>query len=223
MKKIVFTILATIVATSFWAQQPLCPVKEGVSLTYATKDAKGKAKSYVRQTVTSVEGTSNNLTITYASEVMDANKKALPNAPVISYSYKVENGSVVIDPKALLNSITTALPSDGVAEGTPFVLPAGMKAGDALSDSEMKMQIAFLKISATYTGGVCEGDEEITTEAGTFLCKKTKYNCKSSAMGIKTEMVVHTWYAPGIGIVKQDIYNNKGKLNSSQELIELNN
>jgi len=221
MKKLAFTILATIVATSFWAQQPLCPVKEGVTLTYVMKDAKGKEKSYSRQTVTSIEGSSNNMTITYSSEVMDAKKKASPNIPVISYSYKVENGTVVIDPKALLNNVSTGSPSDGVTEGTPLMLPANMKAGDKLPGSDVKMQIAFLKISATYSEGVCEGDEEITTEAGTFLCKKTKYNCKSSAMGIKMEMEVHTWYAPGVGIVKQDIYNNKGKLNSSQELVEL--
>lgn len=220
MKKVAFTILAAMVATSFWAQQPLCPIKEGVSLTYATKDAKGKVKSYARQTVTSVEGSGSELTISYTSEAMDAKKKAYSNVPVISYSYKVKDGKVIIDPKALLNSISANLPSDGTAEGTPIILSADMEAGDVLPDCDVKMQIAFLKISASYTDGVCEGEEEITTEAGTFLCKKTKYNCKSSAMGIKSEMVVHTWYAPGIGIVKQDIYNNKGKLNSMQELVE---
>lgn len=223
MKNLVFTILAALAATSIWAQQPLCPVKEGVSLTYATKNAKGKVQSYSRQTVTSVEGSGNNLTISYASEAMDAKKKTLSNVPVIPYSYKVENGTVIVDPKAILNTVSTGSPSDGAAEGTPIVLPADMKAGDALPDSEVKMQIAFLKISASYTEGVCEGEEKITTEAGTFLCKKTKYNCKSSAMGIKTEMVVHTWYAPGIGIVKQDMYNKKGQLNNSQELVELIN
>ena len=223
MKNLAFTILAAIAATSIYAQQPLCPVKEGVSLTYATKNAKGKVQSYSRQTVTSVEGSGNNLTISYTSEAMDTKKKALPNVPVITCSYRVENGTVIIDPKAILNSVATGSPSDGAAEGTPLVLPAGMKAGDALPESEVKMQIAFIKISAAFTEGVCEGEEEITTEAGTFLCKKTKYNCKSSAMGIKMDMVVYTWYAPGIGIVKQEMYNKKDKLNSSQELVGLSN
>ena len=221
MRKIVLTLLAAIAATSLWAQQPLCPVKEGVSLVYATKDAKGKAKSYSQQTVTSIEGSGSSLAVTYASEAMDAKKKKSANVPVISYTTRVENGDVVIDPKALLNGVSTGSPSDGSAEGSPMVLPANMKAGDALADCEMKMQIAFLKISAAYTEGACEGEEQITTEAGTFQCKKVKFNCKSSALGIKKDMIIHTWYAPGIGIVKQDIYNNKGKLENTQELVEL--
>ena len=207
-------------ATIFWAQQPLCPVKEGVVLTYATKDAKGKVKSFVRQTVTSIEGSGSNQKITYSSEALDSKKKPEANIPVITYSYNVKDGAVVIDPKSILNSITTGSPADGTVEGTSMVLPANMKPGDALPDCEMKMQIAFIKISAAYTEGVCESEEMLTTEAGTFPCKKTKYNCKSSAVGIKSEMVIYTWYAPGIGVVKTEIYN-KGKLNSIQELVEL--
>ena len=221
MKKIVFIIIATMAITSLWAQQPLCPMKEGLALTYAVKNDKGKVQSYSQQTVTSIEGSGSNMTITYSIEALDAKKKAQSKVPIISYSYKVENGNVVFDPKSILNSVSSSLPVDGTAEGTSMVLPANMKSGDALTDCEIKMQVAFLKISATYSEGMCEGDEDITTEAGTFHCKKTKYNCKSSAMGIKSEVVVHAWYAPGIGVVKQEIYNNKGKLNTVQELVEL--
>jgi len=223
MKKFVITILAAIAVTSLWAQQPMCPVKEGVSLTYVTKDAKSKVKNYAQQTVTSVEGTGNNLAITYRSEVMDAKKNPIANVPVISYTYKVENGTVIIDLKSILNSVSTGFPSDGTAEGTPLMVPANMKAGDKLPDSEVKMQISIIKMSAAYTNGVCEGDETVTTEAGTFNCTKTKYDCKASAMGMKSEMVVHTWYAPGVGIVKQDIYSTKGSLNTTQELVALSN
>lgn len=223
MKRLVITIIVAMSVTLLWAQQPLCPSKSGLSLTYVTKNAKGKAQSYSRQNITSVESSGNNMVVTYTSEAMDAKKQVTPNVPVITYTYNVENGTVIIDPKAILNTISTGSPTDGVAEGTPMVLPAGMKAGDALADCEMKMQIAFLKISASYTEGVCEGDEQITTAAGTFDCKKIKYRCKSSAMGIKTEMIVDSWYAPGIGLIKQDMYNIKGKLNSTQELAELSN
>ena len=223
MRKITFTIIAIMAIISLSAQQPLCPVKEGVVLTYAVKNDKGKVQSFSRQTVTSVEGSNNNMTITYSAEALDAKKKAQSKVPVISYSYKVENGAVVFDPKSLLNGVSKGSPAEGTSiEGTPLVIPANMKAGDVLPDCSMRMQIAIIKISADYTGGVCEGEEDITTEAGTFHCKKTKYNVKSSAIGIKQDIVVHTWYAPGVGIVKSETYNNKGKLNSVQELVELN-
>ena len=221
MKKLTFTILAAMTAMSFWAQQPLCPVKEGVTLLYEMKNAKGKVQTYARQVVTSVDGSGNNLTLIISSEVLDAKKKPA-KAPIVSYTYKVENGAVVVDPTAMMNSISAGLPVEGSAEGTPLVLPANMKANDALPDCEMKMQVAFMKISASYTDGVCEGDEDITTPAGTFNCKKVKFNCKSTAMGIKSDLILHSWYAPGIGIVKQDAYN-KGKLSTTQELVAVSN
>jgi len=221
MKKTALLLIAVITTINLWAQQPLCPVKEGITLAYVTKDSKGKVQGYSRQTVTSIEGSGNNLTVTYTSEAMDAKKKTLSKVPVITYSISVVNGDVVVDSKALLNSVSTGSPSDGTAEGTPMVLPANMKAGDTLSDCEVKMKIAFLNISAAYSNGICEGEEQITTEAGSFLCKKTKYNCKSSAMGIKMDMIIHTWYAPGIGVVKTEVFNNKGKINNLQELVEI--
>ena len=216
-----FTLLATIVATSFWAQQPLCPVKEGVVLTYASKDAKGKVTSYSRQTVTSITGSSSNHTLTYSIESLDAKKRPAKDIPIISYSYKVENGTIIIDPKAMLNGISTGTLYDSPAEGTSMLLPANMKAGDKLPDCDVRMFLAFFRISAIYTEGVCEGEETITTEAGTFTCVKTKYNCKGSFAGVKTDMVIETWYAPGIGMVKQEAINTKGKFVSLQELVEL--
>ena len=221
MRKIVFTILAALVATSFWAQRPLCPVKEGVVQTYVMKDAKSKVKNYSIQTVTSVTGSGDNLVVTYSSEALDAKKKPLANMPVIPYSLKVENGTVVVDIKSLLNGVFTGSMKDGSTEGTPLLLPANMKAGDALPDCSVKMQIAVFKVSADYTEGICESEEDVTTEAGTFSCKKTKYNVRSTAMGIKSDITVYSWYAPGVGIVKQELYDKKGKLSTIQELIEM--
>jgi len=222
MRKIALTLTVAIVAINIFAQ-PMAPVKEGMSLVYAFKDNKDKIKNYSRQTVTSVTGSGNNLTVTYTSEVLDAKKKTSDKNPVITYTMRILNGDVILDIKSILNSVATSSPVEGSAEGTPMIIPANMKAGDKLSDGEMKMQIAIVKISALYTNGVCEVEEQVTTQAGTFFCKKTKYDCRSSAMGLKKDIVVHTWYAPGIGVVKQNLFNNKGKLESSQELIEVNN
>ena len=222
MKKIIIAITAIFAVHGLWAQ-PLCPVKEGMVLTYATKDAKNKVKNFSRQTVTSVEGSGNDMVVTISAEALDAKKKRMSDVPLITYKLKVQNGNVVLDPKALLNSVAASTPFDATAEGTPMVLPADMKAGDVLPDCEMKMQVSIVKLNASYTNGLCEGDETITTDAGTFHCKKTTYDCKSSAMGIKQDLVIHSWYAPGIGSVKQVVYDKKGKPSTIQELVEVNN
>ena len=56
------------------AQEPFCLHKEGVKLTYADKDKKGKINSYTETTATKVTGDADNCTVTYSMMVMD-NKK----------------------------------------------------------------------------------------------------------------------------------------------------
>jgi hypothetical protein len=217
MKKLAFLIAAALVCSTAMAEQPLCPTTEGAVLTYVTKDGKGKVSAYAQQTVTSVEGAESDMTVTYSSQVLDKKKKAVENVPVISYQLKVENGDLIIDLKSMLGGLMSS-PTDGNAEGTPLVFPSNLAAGDKIADANVKMKIVFMSVSATYTNGICEGREDITTAAGTFNCVKIKQNCKSSAIGIKGDYVITSWYAPGIGLVKQEMWTAKGKLQQTQEL-----
>jgi len=216
MKKIVFLLFAVMSTISVLATQPLCPTKKGQTLLYANKNAKEKVQTYTRQTVTEVSGSGDNLTITYEAESLDGKKRSLAETPLlIPYTLKVENGNVIYDVKALLGGIMNGLQT-GDAEGEPLVLPANIKTGDALPDASIKMQILFIKVDLTYTEGKCTAEEEKTTPAGSFKCVRIDQNCSGRAMA-KVDMKTVTWYAPGIGIVRQETYN-KDKLQSVIEL-----
>ncbi len=64
------------------AQEPFFLHKEGVKLTYADKDKKGKINSYTETTATKVTGDADNCTVTYSMMVMDNKKNPVLKQPM---------------------------------------------------------------------------------------------------------------------------------------------
>ena len=62
---------------------------------------------------------------------------------------------------------------------------------------------------------VVESIEEVTTPAGTFECFKLNYDVKSKIGFIKQNYKNSVWYAKGIGAVKTETYDKKGKLDGT--------
>ncbi|GHT28186.1 hypothetical protein AGMMS49574_02000 [Bacteroidia bacterium] len=213
----VFLVMAVMATANVKAQNPYFPVKEGLVQIYAQKDAKGKVQSYSKQTIKDVEGTGNEMTVSYTTEVLDKKRKST-NPPVeLSYQVQIKDGVLRLDLKSMLGNIGQG----GEAAGVAVEIPSDLKPGQKLKDSEVKMQIGFIKASAAMTEGECVAIEEISVEAGTFACAKVSQMVNSSAMGIKTAGKQITWYAPGVGAVRTETYN-KDKLQSVIELVEMN-
>jgi len=221
MKKIIFFALCLTVSTlASVAQNAFFPAKEGLVQVYANKNAKGKIQSQTRQTITKVTGSGSNMTIAYESEVLNAKGKSSDPALVLDYEVEIKNGAVVLDLKSLLGaSSLTGINIE--AEGEPMVLPANLKEGDAIEDCDVSVQIGFIKTTAAMTDGKCEAIEDVTTEAGTFQCWKITQTVNAKVMGIKSNGSQTTWYAKGVGQVKSETYDKKGKLQSSVELISM--
>ena len=79
------------------AQEPFFLHKEGVKLTYADKDKKGKINSYTETTATKVTGDADNCTVTYSMMVMDNKKNPVLKQPM-TQTFEVKNGTVTYDP-----------------------------------------------------------------------------------------------------------------------------
>jgi len=59
--------------------------------------------------------------------------------------------------------------------------------------------------------------EDVKVPAGTFKCRKVT----STSINITTVQTVIAWYAPNIGTVKTETYDDKNKLISGSVLVEL--
>ncbi|SEG17878.1 TapB family protein [Parabacteroides chinchillae] len=208
-------ILTTLlVPTTIYAQNPFFPNKEGIILTYANYDKKGKTTDYVRYTISKVNGTdAQNFEVTYDTEALDKKKEVLFKMPV---EIQIKNGAVYFDPSSSAGKLMEGVTITG--EGT--VVPATLEEGMTLEDSNVTVKMGSLTVaSSKITETKVVAKEDITTPAGTFECYKVQSKVSGKAMGFKSENTLCVWYARNIGTIRTETYDKKNKLISSGELI----
>ncbi|MEO6681675.1 MAG: hypothetical protein ABIN48_02515 [Ginsengibacter sp.] len=109
-------------------------------------------------------------------------------------------------------------------------IPKNMYPGQKLNDINFTMKTkasgADMTIITNLTERKVGAKEKITTPAGTFECMPITgvRNSSMKVMGINRNMGKPTtetiWYAPGIGMVKSENYDEKGKVEMTQVLTE---
>ncbi|MEO6683559.1 MAG: hypothetical protein ABIN48_12125, partial [Ginsengibacter sp.] len=109
-------------------------------------------------------------------------------------------------------------------------IPKNMYPGQKLNDVNFTMKTKSSGMEMVITTNLVDrtvgAKEKVTTPAGTFECMPISGLRKSGmrVMGINRKMgnptKEITWYSPGIGIVKSESYDAKGKVESSQILTE---
>jgi len=112
--------------------------------------------------------------------------------------------------------------------GDNLAYPQNLKVGVTLPDGMIKMvvknnEITLLTFTVTISGRKVEAKENITTEAGTFPCYKISYNTTSKMGFITVNTSTVEWIAEGVGVVRNESYNKKGKLTGYSVLTAFSN
>ena len=188
------------------AQEPFFLHKEGVKLTYADKDKKGKINSYTETTATKVTGDADNCTVTYSMMVMDNKKNPVLKQPM-TQTFEVKNGTVTYDPKSLVGQIM---------EGMQVTVT-----GDTFGDYTITLNLAGIKTNTEVTGVKAVAEETLDVNGTSIDCVVIENTTVSKVIGIKQTAIQKIWYGHGIGPVKTNMYNKKGKLMTSQELVSI--
>jgi len=220
MKKVVSSVILVVMTmASISAQNIFFPTKEGLTLVYANLDAKGKADSYVRRTIRKVEGSDNNLSISYITQTLDKNHKPVDdNLVEVPYTATISNGVLELDMKSFATSRTKKFIE---IEGDKIRIPSTLAPGDKLDDAKFILTVNMgfkIKVDVSLTEQECLVIEEVTVPAGTFKCYKVTQTSTAAVMRKTITNKIVTWYAPGIGSVKSETYNEKGKLQTTVEL-----
>jgi hypothetical protein len=165
-------------------------------------------------------------------------KEVSGNTATMSYSMHDEKGKLITESDYVITcnndgvSIDfNSLAAPGVLEqykdmevdisGTDIIVPNNLNPGQTLPDAHMLMNIKMtpinMKMSVDATNRKVDGRESVTTPAGTFDCMVISWDHESK-MGIKISGSAKQWLAEGVGMVKQESYNKKGKLTGSMIL-----
>ncbi|MCL2290637.1 MAG: hypothetical protein FWC34_08050 [Bacteroidetes bacterium] len=194
-------------------------MKEGAVQVFVSKDAKGKTTAQTRNTIKSITGDKNAFAIAYETEILDEKGKSAGNDKPLVFNYRVviKDDIMYLDMKEVFGAIEGL--DDVQATGTAMKIPSNLVVRQKLPDASVKIKMGFINLSATMTEIECVDIENVIVEAGTYKCYKVSQKNNVTAVGSKHESTSITWYAKGVGAVKTETYDKKGKLLSTQELV----
>lgn len=193
------------------------PFTEGVYAEFTSYNKKGKEEATATYTVSNVTSANGVETATISSDLKDKKGKLIT---YLTYDIICESNKVSLGFKSLLNAELMDQYKDLDIEisGTDIDLPNDLAVGQSLPDADMIMSINAggmnLNMSVMLQDRKVIGQENITTPAGSFDCYVLTYSTQIK-MGLKRTGSAKQWLAKGVGLVKQEDYNKKGKLISS--------
>lgn len=173
---------------------------------------KDKADGIVTYHISDVTKKGGSTEATIQSEMVNDKGKSLSKSVIRA---KCSGGVLMMD-------MTMFIPSaqqqqlkniDASASAVYISYPAGMKVGDQLEDGKFSMDMKQegglnSAVSVELTNRKVEGQETVTTSAGTWNCFKISYNSKIitkvAGIGIPIKMDGTEWFAPGFGVVKTE-------------------
>ena len=197
---------------------PFFGYKEGVKLTFADLDKKGKPTAHSVNEITKLEGEAPfNCTVEYTVSLLDDKKNPLGIEMVQSYS--IRNGIVTFDEDSFAGQMLQGM--EVKISGTLFRLPSNAKVGDTFEDYSVLINMGGIKSTAHVTNIRITAEETLTIDGVDIECVVVENNTASKAIGIKSEGTQKIWYGRGYGAVRTETYDKKGKILTTNALVEI--
>lgn len=228
----------TIAQASNKSEEAFYPTKPGVVMVFEVKDENGKITEQIKDSIISFSGDYNKGVVSATTskhssdDVPDIEIEKLIlfregettldlvslTASAMKESIKVSMGSnsTSEEEEEEINKILSNMRIEGECRGIPLHPTVGMK----LPSYSIMFKILFITTKIKSTDRKITGQETIKTKAGTFDCYIVEETVTIITAGTREKSKSKTWYARGIGPVKEETYKKK-KLVRTNELIEI--
>ncbi len=197
-----------------------CPITKGMVLEYVNYDSDGaKMSSYIMK-VSAVEGTLTDGTVTFDQYFYDEDGSPLfdDNGGNLPMEVTVGGPEGTVSRMSDVGKVMKV--QDIMSKGDASSVPSGIKAGTTIPDGTIKVKIGKISATIVTQNRQVVQQKDITVPAGTFDCFLIKEEQVTRTVGSKAERI-ETWYAAGIGCIKQAVYDRKGRLDHTQELVSI--
>ncbi|AEM69818.1 hypothetical protein Murru_0769 [Allomuricauda ruestringensis DSM 13258] len=199
------------------------PLVDGANFQYTNYNKKGKEEGQINYKVTNVQNGGDTVSAIMMMEMVD--RKG--NTYTSDYEIACDGNVVKIDFKSLMNEQMMSQFEDMEMDisGTDVELPNNLSVGQELPDGNMELKMKMggainMNMNVETINRKVEKKESVTTPAGTFDCFVIYSETKTKMMMGNQTFPSRTWLAEGVGMVKQESYNNKGKLTGSMVLTQ---
>lgn len=226
MRKVLLFTAFILLGLTLSAQETFFPTKVGTVLKYQTKDKKGNISGSYKYTIKEVNVQGHDLDITYLIENLGAKDELIYQEEITIHQ---RNGVIEFDMSAYLNKAAFQqegeIPAELTVTGNSMEVPLNAEPGMTMPDAHVAMSLSMgfvkMKMAADVINRKIEVIEDVTVKAGTYSCYRFTSDVNGTAMGMNVETKSIEWYAKGIGTVKTESYDKKGKLLSTTELTEV--
>lgn len=246
MKRVIFLFAVLLSIESLSAQEQVffVPCPETARWSYQEHDADGKAVATISCSVDEQFGNAVNGTARIkVQKVSPASPKEIQDSFIY---YRFKDGECMLDMNAffegdaLARIMDTAYASEdidaseeekqqAIAKMKELITTSGEMRGipqhpvtGKLPDFEFQFKIAIVNMTISGSKRAITGTERIDTPAGTYDCFILEETITTKAMMTKEVEKTISWYAYGIGMVKQETYDKKGKLTTTTILNSIN-
>ena len=238
MKRILSILAMALFPTVMYAQNdgPFFPAGAGTVLLYENLGADGTVLSFTRDSVAEMTGD-----FTDGSAIVYSTLRSNDTSSITTREYiTFKDGEVITDmirtmeeSMAMAASLETVGGSDDpqaqeafkaimektTVKGECRGIPQELKVGTVLPGYNIEIKVMFIKSKVSMQDRKVIGRETITVPAGTFDCFVVEETMTASAMMMKEKTVQKTWYARGIGMVRQEVWDKNKKKKESTSVL----
>lgn len=226
MKKFCTSLFFGLFLSAFSFAQSNCdgflPFEKGLKFEQTHYDAKGKVTTVADAMIEDIQPIEGGYEARVAMSQVDGKGKEAGSG---SYNIQCIDGVLKMDLNSLMNpAMTEAYQSmEMTITGDGLQFPPSLSVGQELPAGATTIEVAsngltVVTMSFESKDRKVETKEKITTAAGSFDCYKIRETITYQAMFLTRSYTTVGWYAKGVGLVKQETYDQKEKLSSWMEL-----
>jgi len=192
------------------------PSGAGSTWEITNYNAKDKPESVQKSKILSAEASNGGILYTISASYYDTKEKETGNQTFTTFC---KDGLLSIDMKSMLSPESfQGSDVEMQIEAQNLDLPSKLTAGQKLPDSWIKISfqmegMGIMGQTVNIKNRIVEKFETITTSAGTFECVKINYDTEIQSMFSMT-FKTSAWFAMGVGMIRSETFDSKGKLQS---------
>lgn len=197
----------------------------GTKMELTHYDKKDKVSSVLKYQVEKNVPTANGTDIFFFNQTYDSKGKLVVKG---DFEMQCKNGQIYADVHNIASDMTPAADAEVSITGDKLTYPHNLTVGQKLDDVNCEVKqtmsgsgMTLFTIDMSLTNRKVEGFETVTTPAGTFECVKISYDYNTKMSFMKKQGHTVEYLAKGIGLVKVESFDKKGKKESSQLLTKL--
>jgi len=223
-KSLLFLLLMLFVGSSLKAQEckGFFPFEPDTKLEMTYYDKKGKVTSISNMDIVDITETDEIIEAEITASIKDKKGEEVHTA---DYRITCKDDGYEIDVFNMVNPalMKSSFGMDLDVSGDALIFPSDLSVGKELEDASTVIEvrssdIKIMTMKLDITNRKVEAKESITTAAGTFDCYKLSYDFNTKFAFVKKKYRIVQWIADGVGVVKEETYGKRGKLESSSAL-----